>query len=67
MTVGAVKWFNATKGCGVIAVEDGTKVVFVHHGAVEGSRYKELIEGQKVEFDSEQGPKGPQTTGARVA
>lgn len=67
MTVGTVKWFNATKGYGFIAPDDGSKDVFVHHSAIEGSGYKELTEGQRVEFESEQGPKGPQATSARPA
>ena len=67
MNVCTVRWFDATKGCGFIAPRDRSKDVFVHHGAIEGSRYKQLSEGQKVEFDSEQGLKGPHTTRAQVA
>ena len=65
MTAGTVKWFNASKGFGFIAPEDGGKDVFVHHSAIEGSGYKELTEGQRVEFESEQGAKGPQATKVR--
>lgn len=67
MTAGTVKWFDSTKGFGFIAPEDGSKDVFVHHSAIEGSGYKELSEGQRVEFESEQGAKGPQATRVRVA
>jgi CspA family cold shock protein len=65
MTAGTVKWFNASKGFGFIAPEGGGKDVFVHHSAIEGSGYKELTEGQRVEFESEQGAKGPQATQVR--
>ena len=67
MATGTVKWFNATKGFGFIAPEGGGKDVFVHHSAIEGSGYKELSEGQRVEFESEQGAKGPQATRVRPA
>jgi len=65
MTAGTVKWFNATKGFGFIAPDGGGKDVFVHHSAIEGSGYRELTEGQRVEFESEQGAKGPQATQVR--
>jgi cold shock protein len=67
MTAGTVKWFNATKGFGFIAPDGGGKDIFVHHSAIEGSGYKELSEGQRVEFESEQGAKGPQATRVRPA
>ena len=67
MTAGIVKWFNPTKGFGFIAPDGGGKDVFVHHSAIEGSGYKELSEGQRVEFESEQGVKGPQATKVRPA
>ena len=57
--IGTVKWFNATKGYGFIAPEDGSKDVFVHHSAIQGSGFKTLAEGQSVSFDVEQGQKGP--------
>ncbi len=57
---GTVKWFNNDKGFGFIAPEDGSKDIFVHHTAIQGSGYKSLDEGEKVEFDVAQGQKGPQ-------
>jgi CspA family cold shock protein len=61
--VGSVKWFNATKGYGFIA-RDGGEDVFVHFSAITMEGYKKLHEGQKVEFEIENGPKGLQA--ARV-
>lgn len=57
---GTVKWFNATKGYGFIAPDDGTKDVFVHHSAIQMEGYKTLEENERVEFGVENGPKGPQ-------
>lgn len=65
MTVGTVKWFNSSKGYGFIAPDDGSKDVFVHQTSIEGGGYRELTEGQRVEFDSEQGAKGPQAVRVR--
>lgn len=65
MTVGTVKWFNSSKGYGFIAPDDGSKDVFVHHSSIEANGYRELTEGQRVEFDSEQGAKGPQAVRVR--
>lgn len=59
MAKGTVKWFSNQKGYGFIATEDG-KDVFVHHTAIKGEGYKTLQEGQSVEFDVIQGPKGEQ-------
>ena len=56
---GTVKWFNDSKGFGFITPEDGSKDCFVHHSAIQGSGYKSLAEGQRVEFDVTQGQKGP--------
>ena len=67
MITGTVKWFNATKGFGFIAPEDGSKDVFVHHSAIAGSGFKTLAEGQKVKFDVEQGPKGPSAVNVQPA
>jgi len=59
--VGTVKWFNGTKGFGFIEVE-GSDDVFVHYSAIRGDGYRNLEEGQQVEFSVEMGPKGPQAT-----
>ncbi|HEX9462323.1 MAG TPA: cold-shock protein [Alphaproteobacteria bacterium] len=57
MAIGTVKWFNATKGFGFIAPEDGTSDVFVHASAVERAGLGTLSEGQKVHFEVERNPK----------
>jgi len=59
MARGKVKWFNNQKGYGFITPESGNDV-FVHHTAIQGDGYKSLEEGQNVEFDIQQGPKGEQ-------
>jgi CspA family cold shock protein len=64
MTVGTVKWFNADKGYGFIAPESGEDV-FVHFSAIQSAGYRSLEEGQAVEFDIEQGPKGAQAANVR--
>lgn len=58
-TSGTVKWFNNDKGFGFITPEDGSKDLFVHHSAIQGTGYKSLDEGERVEFDVVQGQKGP--------
>ncbi|MEJ5202890.1 MAG: cold-shock protein [Anaerolineales bacterium] len=63
---GTVKWFNATKGYGFIGRGDGTEDVFVHFSAIQMEGYKKLLEGQKVEFSIEQGPKGLQAADVTV-
>ena len=59
MAQGPVKWFNATKGFGFITTEEGNDV-FVHFSAIQTDGFKTLDEGQKVSFDLEEGPRGPQ-------
>ena len=59
MAKGTVKWFNSSKGYGFITPESGDDV-FVHHSAIQGEGYKSLDEGQAVEFEIQQGDKGPQ-------
>ncbi|OGW90666.1 MAG: cold-shock protein [Omnitrophica bacterium RIFCSPHIGHO2_02_FULL_63_14] len=62
MAKGTVKWFNDQKGYGFITPEDGSKDLFVHHTAIQGEGFKSLRDGQSVEFEVSQGPKGPQAT-----
>ena len=62
---GTVKWFNDGKGYGFISREVGEDV-FVHFSAIEGSGFRSLSEGQQVEFEVEQGPKGPQAVRVRA-
>ena len=61
MATGQVKWFNDSKGYGFIEQEDG-KDVFVHFSSIQGEGFKTLEEGEKVEFDIVEGPKGPQAS-----
>ena len=65
MSEGTVKWFNAEKGFGFIAPDDGSKDVFVHFSAIEGGGYRSLEENQRVSFESSQGTKGPQADSVR--
>lgn len=66
MAQGTVKWFNAEKGFGFIAVDGGGEDVFVHFSAIQGAGYRTLEENQRVEFEVAQGPKGPQADRVRV-
>jgi cold shock protein len=66
MAQGTVKWFNAEKGYGFIAVDGGQQDVFVHFSAIQGSGYRSLEEGQRVEFEITQGQKGPQADQVRA-
>jgi len=63
---GTVKWFNATKGYGFIAREEGEDV-FVHYSAIQMEGYRSLNEGQRVEFTLERGPKGLQASNVTAA
>jgi len=63
---GTVKWFNDQKGFGFITREDGEKDCFVHHTAIQGSGFKSLREGERVEFDVVQGEKGPAAENVRA-
>jgi CspA family cold shock protein len=66
MAQGTVKWFNETKGFGFIAPEDGSADVFVHYSAISGNGFKTLTDGQRVEFNVTQGPKGLQASDVRM-
>ena len=65
MEKGTVKWFDNAKGYGFVSRENGGKDVFVHHSAIEGTGYKSLDEGQKVEFEVTQGQKGDQAVNVK--
>ena len=62
MATGTVKWFNATKGFGFIAPDGGGDDLFVHQSEIQVSGYRDLAEGQKVEFEATQGQKGMQAS-----
>jgi CspA family cold shock protein len=66
MAQGVVKWFNAEKGFGFVSVDGGGPDVFVHFSAIQGDGYRSLDENQRVEFESSQGPKGPQADSIRT-
>jgi CspA family cold shock protein len=66
MAQGTVKWFNAEKGYGFIAPEDGSADLFVHYSSIEGSGFKSLEENQRVEFEVGEGQKGPQAQAVRA-
>ena len=59
MAEGTVKWFNETKGIGFITPDDGSRDIFVHYSAIQTEGFKTLREGQRVDFEQSDGPKGP--------
>lgn len=66
MPTGTVKWFNADKGFGFIAPEDGSPDVFAHFSAINGAGYRSLNENDRVEYEVTSGPKGPQASNITV-
>jgi len=66
MATGTVKWFNDAKGFGFIKQDDGGEDVFCHHTAIVAEGFRSLAEGQKVEFEVKQGPKGLQAANVRA-
>ena len=67
MSKGKVKWFNEKKGFGFITPDSGSEDLFVHHSEVKTTGYASLNEGQTVEYEVGQGPKGPRAVSVRVA
>jgi CspA family cold shock protein len=65
MATGVVKWFSDEKGFGFITPDDGAKDLFVHHTSIQADGYRSLAEGAKVEYESEQGDKGPKAVNVR--
>ncbi|WP_428939823.1 cold-shock protein [Fontivita pretiosa] len=65
MATGKVKWFNDQKGFGFIASDKGGKDIFVHHSVIEGTGFKTLQDGELVEYEAEEGPKGTKATRVR--
>jgi CspA family cold shock protein len=67
MSVGTVKWFSNSKGYGFISPDEGGEDVFAHFSAIEMDGYKTLSEGQKVEFEITDGPKGLQASNIKAS
>jgi CspA family cold shock protein len=67
MATGSVKWFNDSKGYGFIQAEETDRDIFVHYSAIQGDGFKTLAEGQKVNFELIDGPKGPQAANVMKA
>lgn len=65
MAQGTVKWFDAGKGYGFIALDGGSEDVFVHYSSIDSTGFRSLEEGQKVEFEVTQGQKGQQAENVR--
>jgi cold shock protein len=65
MATGKVKWFNDQKGFGFVTPESGSRDVFVHHSVIEGDGFKTLTDGESVEYEFEDGPKGMKATRVR--
>ena len=65
-TLGKVKWFNSAKGFGFITPDQGGKDIFVHFSAISGDSFKNLSEGDSVEFDLNEGKKGPEASNVKV-
>ena len=65
MATGVVKWFSDEKGFGFITPDDGAKDLFVHHSSIQADGYRSLAEGARVEYESEQGDKGPKAINVR--
>jgi cold shock protein len=66
MATGVVKWFSDEKGFGFITPDEGSKDLFVHHTSIQADGYRSLAEGARVEYESEQGDKGPKAVNVRA-
>ena len=66
MATGVVKWFSDEKGFGFITPDEGSKDLFVHHTSIQADGYRSLAEGARVEYESEQGDKGPKAVNVRI-